>query len=274
MKLMRQIQSVVRRTTVNAPAPDDVLPHIEAYAHAMTQGLRIMDERRYILAPLVLSDDVRGALKTKLDGRNGAHAYNHLAPLLAQDLIREFSRLFLDDDKRAASLINIFRKASVATVHAQLREKFRSLPDKWNREPGQIPGLSEEQSNRLRQEWLDKDRDEYGASFDRGWAVAAAAVADLDKDPIAAKIKTFRNKHHAHLEMSPLGKDPGPFDVSTIGLTFNDLLAFADRYMPAAFELARVLTGHVYELSDFSEMHKENADDMWHVLAGVQVPES
>jgi AbiU2 len=254
---------------MSTPSVGEVVAHIEAYAHAMTQGLRVMDERRHILAPLVQSDSVRNALKEKLDGRHGAHAYNHLAPLLAQDLIRELSRLLLDNDTRAASFVNLFRKASVPEVQLALREKFRSLPDTWNRQPGPIPGLTEELSEQVRTEWLDRDREEFAQSFDEGWAAAASAIAALAADPIAEKIKTFRNKHHAHLEMSPLGKDPGQFDVSQIGLTFNDLFAFADRYMAAAFELTRVLTGHVYNLDDFSEIHREQADDMWNVLAGL-----
>jgi hypothetical protein len=43
-------------------------------------------------------------LKKKLDKTLGAGAWNHLAPLLGQDLLRDQARLFLDDDKRSGSL--------------------------------------------------------------------------------------------------------------------------------------------------------------------------
>jgi hypothetical protein len=259
---------------MNAADQDALAAHIEAHAHALTQGLRVMDERRHILQPLVLDDRIREALRRKLDGTSGANAHNHLAPLLAQDLIRELARLLLDEDRRSGSFVNLFRKASVPHIHELMRNRFRRLPEKWHAQPGPIPGLTQELSDQVRVEWMDRDREEFTRSFDEGWNVAQTAVATLRDDPVVEKVKTFRNKHHAHLEMSPLEHDPGPFDVFTLRLTFNDLFELADRYMPPAFELARVLTGHVYDLKDFSDIHRLQGDDMWRILSGLPAPES
>jgi len=243
---------------------------MEAYAKALIQGVRAMDERRHILEPLLRNNEVKYALAAKFKGTFGVHAYNHLAPLIAQDLVRDLARLFLDDGHKAGSFANLYRKASVPNVHRALREQFRCLPDKWHEDSAPIDGLTEEQSASVRAEWRDKDRGEFAESFDEGWAAASAAMAAMAADPIAEKVKAFRDKYYAHLEMAPLGTDPGPFKVSSLGLTFDDILQFADRYMPAAFELARILTGNVHDVEGFSNAHRKYGNDMWCVLAGLQ----
>ena len=245
---------------------EQVLAQMEAYAKAFIQGVRAMDERRHILEPLLRNDEVRQALAGKFKGTLGAHAYNHLAPLIAQDLVRDLARLFLDADTKAGSFANLHRKASVPDVYDALREQFRCLPDKWHDNPASIDGLTEEQSASVRTAWRDKDREEFAQSFDEGWATASAAITYMKADPVAEKIKTFRDKYHSHLEMAPLGTDPGPFKVSSLGLTFDEILQFADHYMPAAFELARVLTGNVHDVEGFSNAHKKYGNDMWRVL--------
>ena len=245
------------------------LAQIEAYAKALIQGVRIMDERRHIMEPLLHDEDVRSALAEKFKGTFGAHAYNHLVPLIAQDLVRDLARLFLDDDKKAGSFLNLYRKVSVPELNRALREQFRRIPDKWHEDPSPIDGLTKEHSEEIRAKWRDSDREDFAKSFDEGWAMAASAANDLTSDPVAEKIQTFRDKYHAHLEMAPLGSDPGPFNVSTLGLTFDDILSFADRYMPSAFELARVLTGNVHDVEGFSSAHQKYGKDMWRVLAGL-----
>lgn len=228
-----------------------------------------MDERRHILQPLLRDEEVRRALAEKFRNTFGAHAYNHLAPMMAQDLVRDLARLLLDDDHRAGSLVNLYRKAREPGIHKALRDQFRKIPDKWHDQPGPIPGLSEEQTARIREKWRGKDREDFEASFDEGWASVRDAVSNLEIDPVAEKVKTFRDKYHAHLEMAPLGRDPGPFDVASLGLTYNDLLDFADRYMRAVFELTRILTGNVFDVEGFSEAHRRHGSDMWRILAGL-----
>ena len=247
----------------------DKLDQIEGYANTLIQSLRVLDERRYILEPLLENEPIKVALSEKFKGTYGAHAYNHLAPMIAQDTIRDIARVFLDEGKRAGSFANLYRKCSDKKVHTALRGKFRHIPDKWH-DNLEMPGLSTEQAASIIEEWRDKDREEFEASFDEGWAVATSALESLDSDPIAQKIKTFRDKYHAHLEMTPLGQDPGPFDVKSLDLSFNDIFEFLDRYIPPLFELVRVLTGSVHDVDGFSSAHKKYGLDMWCVLSGVE----
>lgn len=245
------------------------LEQIDAYAKALIQGVRIMDERRHILQPLLRDEAVRVSLAEKFRDTFGAHAYNHLVPLFAQDLVRDLARLYLDDDRKTGSFTNLYRKASEREINDALRERFRRLPDKWHEQPGPIPGLTQEQTDDIRNEWRDRDREDFAKSFDEGWVVATKAIEELTKDPVAEKIKTFRDKYHAHLEMAPMGSDPGPFDVGQLGLKYNEILELAERYMPALFELARVLTGNVHDVEGFSNAHQRYGEEMWRILAGL-----
>jgi hypothetical protein len=144
-----------------------------------------------------------------------------------------------------------------------------NIPDKWHEQPGPIPGLSEELSAQIKAQWKDRDRDDFAGSFDKGWAIATAAIERLSTDPTALKIKTFRDKYHAHLEMAPIGSDPGPVNLSKLGLTYQDVFGFVDGYMTPAFELVRVLTGQVHDIEGFAEVHSKNGSDMWQILAGL-----
>ena len=102
----------------------EITEQIEGYANTLMQSFRVLDERRYILEPLLHDEDIKSALSDKFDNSYGSHAYNHLAPLLAQDLVRDICRLFLDDDRRAGSMVNLHRKAAVPKIHKALRDKW------------------------------------------------------------------------------------------------------------------------------------------------------
>lgn len=188
--------------------------------------------------------------------------------MIGQDLLRDISRVFLDQDKRSASFMNLYRKASEKKVHTALRKKFRHIPDKWNENPV-IPGLNAEQSAAIIKDWREKDRKEFEDSFDQGWDSVSQVIEQLNNDPITTKFITFRDKYIAHLEMTPLGQDPGPFNINSLELTFDDLFAFLDRYMPPVFELVRVVTGSVHDVEDFSSIHKRYGLDMWCILSGI-----
>jgi hypothetical protein len=245
-----------------------IINQIKGYASALIHSLMILDERRYIFEPLIKNTPIKKALAKKFKDRYGALGYNHLAPLIAQDAIRDISRIFLDDDKRAGSFTNLFRKCSVEKVYAALRENFRQIPDKWHTNP-EIPGLTLKEAAPIVEEWKEKDRKEFEESFDEGWNIAMKAIESLKSDPVAQKIKTFRDKYHAHLEMTPLGKDPGPFDVNSLELSFNDIFDFLNKYIPPVFDLVRVITGSVHDIKEFSSIHRKCGLDMWCVLSGV-----
>lgn len=242
---------------------------MDAYARALVQGVRVMDERRHILEPLIRNEPIRGALNALFRNTFGAHAYNHLVPLMAHDLVRDMARLLLDDDKRSASFVNLVRKASEPALNAVLREKFGRIPDKWHENAEPIEGLTVEQSTAIRDAWREKDRDEFLASFDEGWATVLAARDTVLADERSTKICTLRDKYLAHYEMAPLGAEQEPFNVASLGLTFNDIFAYADQHMPAVFELCRVLTGNVFDVEGFSEAHRRYGKDMWAILSRV-----
>lgn len=245
--------------------------HVRGYARALASAMWLMDERRYLLQPLFSDDEVRKEFGKKLDGTMGARAYHQLIPLLAGDLLRDLVRLLLDDDKRSGSFPNVFRKASEPTILAALREYHRTIPDRWDREDFTAQGFTKEEAESLHEEFLRREREDYGKAFDSGVATVERAIRDLELNPVAAKMKTFRDKNHAHLEMRPFGQDPVPFPVKDLGLTFNDIFDFADRYKPAILELVRLVTAKSFAMKSFTDAHQKYGSDFWRTLAGLPV---
>jgi hypothetical protein len=239
---------------------------IEGFIRALTQECHILDERRYILSPLLQNAEVQAALKKKLDKTPGAGAWNHLVPLLGQDLLRDQARLILDDDKRSGSLSNLWRKihADPAIKH-HFRDAYGHMFDDMNN--GQIRDLSPESSAVILEQFKEQDRATNYSQFDERWERLEANMAALKAEPMAVKIKTFRDKHHAHFEMQKLDEEPKAFDVNSIGLTFNEVLAFGDRCQTIVAELGLLLTGTNWDPKQFAEGHAKQGTAMWMMLA-------
>ena len=241
---------------------------IDGYIRVLTQECHILDERRHILAPLIQDAEIQAGLKAKLDKTPGANAWNHLAPLLGQDLVRDQSRLFLDKDARSGSLTNLWRKlhADPAIIECY-RERYGTRFDHFHEDP--ISDLPPKRSAVIQERFREQDRFTNYAHFDARLSKVQADRAALNTHPVAAKIKTMRDKHHAHLEMSKLNDEPAAFDISTVGLTFNEVLAFGDQCQAIVAELGLLLTGTNWDPKQFATVHEAQGKAMWRTLAGL-----
>jgi hypothetical protein len=254
------------RTAVKPDELNQRIRQIEGFIRALTQECHILDERRNILAPLLNSAKINAALKKKLDKTAGTRAWNHLAPLLGQDLLRDQARLFLDDDKRSGSLTNLWRKLGAdPAIRVYFRDVYGRMFDGLN--VGEIDGMSAESSAAIMERFKQQDRNQNHKRFDEGWAQVETDIAALKANPVAAKIKTFRDKHHAHFEMQKLDEEPEPFDVNTVGLTFNEVLAFGDCCQAIVAELGLLLTGTSWDPKQFSDASAKQGEAMWMALA-------
>lgn len=241
---------------------------IDGFVRVLTQECHILDERRHILSPLIQDPAIQAGLKAKLDKTPGANAWNHLAPLLGQDLVRDQSRLFLDNHWRSGSLTNLWRKLQAdPAIKEHYRERYGRMFDHFHDEP--ISDLPPESSAVFQEKFRQNDRDENYSRFDSGWERVSNEMVILSADPVAAKIKTLRDKHHAHLEMRKLDEEPGAFDINTLGLTFNEVLAFGDRCQATVAELGLLLTGTSWDPQQYASVHEAQGKAMWKTLAGV-----
>lgn len=251
--------------------PEDLgqrVRQIDGYIRVLTQECHILDERRHILAPLIQDAAIQAGLKAKLDKTPGAHAWSHLPPLLGQDLVRDQSRLFLDSDSRSGSLTNLWRKLHAdPAIKEHYRDHHGTMFDHLHEGP--VSDLPPETSAVIQESFKEQDRVRNYAQFDARWAKVEADVAALNADPVAKKIKTMRDKHHAHLEMSKLDEEPATFDIKALGLTFNEVLAFGDRCQAIVAELGLLLTGTNWDPDQFSAVHEQRGKAMWRTLAGV-----
>jgi len=247
---------------------DQRVRQIDGYIRVLTQECHILDERRHILAPLVQDAEIQAGLKAKLDRTPGANAWRHLAPLLGQDLVRDQSRLFLDNDSRSGSLTNLWRKLHAdPAIKEHYRNHYGTMFDHFHEDP--ISDLPPERSAVFQERFREQDRVKHYAQFDDGLARVEADMAALKVDPVANKIKTMRDKHHAHLQMSNLDDEPAAFDINTLGLTFNEVLTFGDRCQAIVAELGLLLTGTNWDPTQFASVHEQHGKAMWRTLAGL-----
>lgn len=239
---------------------------IESFISVLTQESHILDERRHILAPLIQDGELKASLRKKLDKTLGAGAWNHLAPLLGQDLVRDQARLFLDDDHRCGSLKNLWRKLHVdPAIKIYFRDTYGRIFDDLH--VGAIAGLSEERSAIFMERFRQKDRNDNYVRFDDGWARLQDLMERLEGDPVAEKIKSLRDKYHAHLEMKKLDENPEAFDPNTIGLTFEEVFEFNDSCQCIVAEIGLLLTGTNWDPKQFAESHAKQGKAMWQTLS-------
>ena len=241
--------------------PEKHIERIDGWIRALTSEAHFQDERVHLLKPLVLDADVQAAMKAKLDKTRGVMLWNHLAPLLGQDYIRDLSRLFLDKGGKTGSLTNIWKKLQVPGMREHYRDSYSRMFDELQAAP--IEGISEATV----EAWRQRDRDANAAQFDEKWAAISQAMADLDVDPLALKIKTFRDKHHAHMEMQPMRMEPKPFDIGSLGLTFSGVFGFGQRCQQLLADLGVLLTHTHWEPDQFSDISAESGKALWMTLA-------
>lgn len=160
-------------------------------------------------------------------------------------------RLFLDKGEKTGSLTNIWRKLQVRGVREYYRDSYGRMLDDLHHES--IDGVSEE----LQEQWRQTDREKNMARFDERWAAVSQTMDDLANDAMSNSVKTFREKRHAHWEMQPLGSEAKPFDISSLGLTFNGVFAFGQKCEQILADLGKLLIHTHWERSEFTEMSAE-----------------
>lgn len=234
---------------------------IDGWIRALTSEVHFLDERVHLVKPLVQDKQVQAAMQAKLDRTLGVELWNQLVPLLGQDYIRELARLFLDKGEKTGSLTNIWRKLKVSGVRERYRVSYGRMDDYHYDRP--MDGFSLE----AKAEWRQQDREKNLAHFDKEWSRLSRTMEELINDSVGNSIRTFRDKRHAHWEMQPLGQDPAPFDISTLGLTYDAIFAFGQKCEQILADFGKLLTHSHWEPSEFSQMSAEQGKALWMTLA-------
>lgn len=252
------------------PSLEKKIQSLRAYSKSMIQAMRVMDQRRYILQPLIDDRPIHDALASKINRTSAVTAYNHLVPLFSLDFVRDLARLFLDRGRQVASLENVWRKATEQSVYSRLRNEFGQIPEKWYRDPAPFDGFTMEETQSFLDEMLRKDKSEFLASFDEGWLTVEAGIDRMKQDPVSDKIRQVRDKYQAHFEMTRVNQEPEPMRISDLQLKYEELSGFADCYLPIAYELNRIITDTLYDISESTRLHSESGRALWIVLADIE----
>lgn len=66
--------------------------------------------------------------------------------------------------------------------------------------------------------------------------------------------------------MRKFDEDPSSFDVNSLGLTFNEVLSFADHCQGTVSELGLLLTGTRSDPQQLAKRHEKHGKAMWGTL--------
>ncbi len=247
-------------------ADDDLerrLDQIKGYADELVKGYWQMHSRSELMGPLLHCPETQEALRQKLKNSEGAHAYNQIVPMLAIDLARDLGRLVLDKHSNVASLRNLVRKARARDLLRRLHDTYVERVGRFDESAWEDQPLPREIIDRIN----DRRQRQASDAFCRTWEHASTQAQSLWEGDTAVAIGKLRDKYVAHLEMQPLHREPKPFDIDDLGITYADLLRLRDESREPIFELFRIITGHAYVIDDFLELHHRRAQQMWKILS-------
>ena len=242
------------------------IEQINSFAFTLLKETKLMNQRRHIVEPLILSTEIKTELHQKMNNTYGANAYNHIIPLFIQDLVRDLSRLAFDTHDKTASLKNLHRKIKQEKVLKRIKENFVVFPNKFNNNDQFLNDLPAEAQEQFTEKFRQQHRERFEASFDDAWDQINNFVSSMEENTIVEKLKTYRDKYYSHIEMSPLGQAPKPFNLENLGLKYDEVLNYLDEFMKIVYDLVRILTGVVYSREDDNKMYQSNGTNMWRLL--------
>ena len=215
---------------------------IDEFLKKLVLSVIEMNEKYFILKTLKDENEFREALRRKLQVSSGAKSFNHLIILMWHDFIREQIRLFLDEQKKVASLCNISRKISEKKIFEKLLERCCS---------NLMPCNSESETKEL---------------FQRRWDDHCKCINILKDDPVSIKIKVFRDKYHEHLEMPALDNDT-PSLLAKFELSYDDLLNFASKNTRIVLALNELINNERIVWESVENLYTDRSYQMWRILA-------
>lgn len=239
---------------------------IEAGIRALASECRLLDERRHILLPLLKDAAIQQALRAKLDSTPGAYAWNRLVPLLGLDLLRDHARLFLDTNAKTGSLMSLWRKFSAdPEVKRHFRDAYGRMLDGLY--VGGVGNLPADLSAKVMSDFKEKDRNRNFADFDSRLLRLEADMATLAQDAVVGKVREFRNRYVAHMDVRELNGEFRLYDPAILGLTYDALFDFGGRCFAAVGVLMQLLTGENWELEVSANTHTERGRALWVTLS-------
>lgn len=233
---------------------------VRSYATVMADKYLFARQKLAIMEPL-LSEEI-----TKLfDKSYGAHAHDALALTLVLDLVRDICAFTLDNDERAASLVNIWGLISDRDLRTALRAvatRHRGSNSIWAK------GLTPEERLTWLAEIEAEDAQQKGKAFDEVYARAEMGVPDISMSDLAANFKTARDKALAHYEMRLEHDAYVLFDLGKVGLKWGSPREFLDRMERVLWDVVLIATWGDYDQEGFENAHRLYAADFWARLQG------
>lgn len=203
-------------------------------------------------------------LRDRLADSHGMHAHSAICRILTDDLIRDVWAFTLDRDARAPSISNLWNQLRDGDFRDALREQFddSNALEWWGPE---LP--SAERERRMQTARRDRRAAAFQA-FDQVIQRLEIGIPALLESEQARRICKARNRVIAHYNMVKTPAGHAIFDISTLGLRWEDPREFLAQAAPIVLELAGIIARAGFDVAEYSRVHRLNAQDFWSRVMG------
>lgn len=234
---------------------EDRLIKIREYIQAALDTLLITRSQFSLLEPLMQSE----VLANRFSEGSRVQARNIMISTLYLDCSLSLLAISLDSDKRAASIFDILRMLEAQDLRCHLRDKFSK--------PRTIYGLSdirEDEKAQLIRKLNQQESSALKQSFDRTHERAVAKFDELKDGEVCLRLKSARDKVHAHKEMVMDKKGyPRLRTLGEFGVKVGDLRMFIYAVEELLIELERIINHSATSLHIMNEQNKIMAQEFW-----------
>ncbi len=172
-------------------------------------GLR---EKYALLDPMVFD---HATIQSKGAGQR-ARGFSILRNLVSMSCVLDIAKIAIDKDKRTPSISRLVQALEDPKLRQDLRESFavRTVTPTSGYPPDVLEAMAAAER---------RDEDARRREFERDVTDVAARWKALERSAALKSFETIRDKHVAHAELHHDGNEYKPFDVTSLGLTWDDL---------------------------------------------------
>jgi hypothetical protein len=174
-----------------------------------------------------------------INSHGGGNGLLFLRGSIFVDCVHNCAVLAFDHDDRTASLKTILQRLDSGDLQLKLREEFSQSADSAS------------------------DKKEQDERFDTLLAKIRNDFCSLEKNILAQRFCSIRDKVTAHLEMKSVDLEPKPVTASDFELKWGDVELFLQMVEPIVFDLQQLLERTSYVMESYYGTHSSVAEEFW-----------
>lgn len=231
------------------------LVKIREYTQAALDTLLVARSKFALLEPLMKSE----TLVKRFGGGLRVQARNIMISTLYLDCSLSLLAISLDSDRRAASVCNVLHMLEAEDLRVCLRDEFSK--------PRTIYDISdsfcEETKEQRLKEWAQQENISLQKSFDETYQHTKKGFDDFKDGKVCQRLRSARDKVHAHKEMVLDEKYPRLKTLEELGVEVGDLRSLMDAVEDLLLKLEEIVKRSNTSFHIINEQSKSMAKDFW-----------